>query len=56
MTPNPSPWREVLAPFAVPCVRRGTLSVATSALPYVGLCVAMYLTLRRLASCLCSRS
>jgi omega-6 fatty acid desaturase (delta-12 desaturase) len=45
MTPNPSPWREVLAPFAVPCLRRGLLSVATSALPYVALCVAMYLTL-----------
>jgi acyl-lipid omega-6 desaturase (Delta-12 desaturase) len=45
MTPNPSPWREVLAPFAAPCLRRGLLSVATSALPYVALCVAMYLTL-----------
>jgi len=45
MTPNPSPWREVLAPFAVPCLRRGLLSVVTSALPYVALCVAMYLTL-----------
>jgi omega-6 fatty acid desaturase (delta-12 desaturase) len=45
MTPNRSPWREVLAPFAVPCPRRGWLSVATSALPYVALCVAMYLAL-----------
>ena len=45
MTPNRSPWREVLAPFAVPCIRRGLLSVATSALPYVALCVAMYLAL-----------
>ena len=45
MTPNRSPWREVLAPFAVPCPRRGMLSVATSALPYVGLSVLMYLTL-----------
>ena len=45
MTPNRSPWREVLAPFAVPCVRRGMLAVATSALPYLALCVLMYLTL-----------
>jgi omega-6 fatty acid desaturase (delta-12 desaturase) len=45
MTPNSSPWREVLAPFAVPCMRRGLLSVATSALPYLALCVVMYLTL-----------
>ncbi len=45
MTPNPSPEREVLTPFAVPSLRRGLLSVATSALPYVALSVAMYLTL-----------
>jgi omega-6 fatty acid desaturase (delta-12 desaturase) len=45
MTPNRSPWQEVLAPFAVPSVRRGLLSVATSALPYVALCVLMYLSL-----------
>jgi omega-6 fatty acid desaturase (delta-12 desaturase) len=45
MTPNRSPWREVLAPFAVPCPRRGTLAVATSAVPYVALCVLMYLSL-----------
>jgi acyl-lipid omega-6 desaturase (Delta-12 desaturase) len=45
MTPTRSPWREVLAPYAVPSIRRGLLSVATSALPYVALCVAMYLTL-----------
>ena len=45
MTPNRSPWREVLAPFAVPCLRRGMLAVATSALPYLALCVLMYLTL-----------
>ena len=45
MTPNSSPWREVLAPYAVPCPRRGLTSVATSALPYVALCVAMYLSL-----------
>ncbi len=45
MTPNRSPWREVLAPFAVPCPRRGMLSVATSAVPYVALSVLMYLLL-----------
>jgi acyl-lipid omega-6 desaturase (Delta-12 desaturase) len=45
MTPNRSPWRDVLAPFAVPCPRRGLLAVATSAVPYVALCVVMYLTL-----------
>jgi acyl-lipid omega-6 desaturase (Delta-12 desaturase) len=45
MTPNRSPWREVLAPFAVPCTRRGLLAVATSAVPYLALSVAMYLTL-----------
>jgi omega-6 fatty acid desaturase (delta-12 desaturase) len=45
MTPNPLPLREVLAPFAVPCPRRGLLAVATSALPYMALCVLMYLTL-----------
>ncbi len=45
MTPKLSPWREVLAPFAVPCVRRGLLAVATSAVPYLALCVLMYLML-----------
>jgi acyl-lipid omega-6 desaturase (Delta-12 desaturase) len=40
-----SPWRETLAPFAVPCVVRGLLTVVTSAVPYVALCLAMYLTL-----------
>jgi omega-6 fatty acid desaturase (delta-12 desaturase) len=45
MTPNRSPWREVLAPFAVPCLRRGLLTVATSALPYMALSVVMYLML-----------
>ncbi len=45
MTPNRSPWRDVLAPYAVPCPRRGLLAVATSAVPYVALCVLMYLTL-----------
>lgn len=47
MTPRPSrpPWRETLAPFARPCPRRGLLAVATSALPYLALTVAIYLTL-----------
>jgi acyl-lipid omega-6 desaturase (Delta-12 desaturase) len=47
MTPGSShaPWREALAPFAVPCLRRGLLAVATSALPYVAICAVMYLTL-----------
>ncbi len=45
MTPNRSPWREVLAPFAVPCPRRGLFAVATSAVPYLALCALMYLTL-----------
>jgi omega-6 fatty acid desaturase (delta-12 desaturase) len=45
MTSNRSPWHDVLAPFAVPCLRRGLLAVATSALPYVALCVLMYLSL-----------
>jgi acyl-lipid omega-6 desaturase (Delta-12 desaturase) len=47
MTPaSPSaPWRETLAPFARPCVKRGSLQIATSAVPYLALCVAMYLTL-----------
>jgi omega-6 fatty acid desaturase (delta-12 desaturase) len=47
MTPgsNCQPWREALAPFAVPCLKRGLLGVATSAVPYIALCAAMYLTL-----------
>jgi acyl-lipid omega-6 desaturase (Delta-12 desaturase) len=47
MTPGSSraPWRETLAPFAVPCMRRGLLAVATSAVPYVALCAVMYVTL-----------
>ena len=40
-----SPWRETLAPFAVPCAMRGVLSVATSLIPYLALSVAIYLTL-----------
>lgn len=47
MTPGPScsPSRATLAPFAVPCLRRGLLAIATSVVPYVALCCAMYLTL-----------
>jgi acyl-lipid omega-6 desaturase (Delta-12 desaturase) len=43
--PDPQSWRETLAPFAVPCARLGTLSIVTSALPYLSVSVAMYLTL-----------
>ena len=47
MTPGPNrlPCLEALAPFAVPCLRHGLLAVATSAVPYVALCFAMYLAL-----------
>jgi omega-6 fatty acid desaturase (delta-12 desaturase) len=38
-------WRETLAPFAVPCVRRGLFAVATSVLPYVALSAVSYMTL-----------
>ncbi len=40
-----TPWRETLAPFAVPCYRRGWSAVATSAVPYLALSIVMYLTL-----------
>ena len=43
--PDPQFWRKALAPYAVPCARRGTLSIATSALPYLAVSVVMYLTL-----------
>ena len=47
MTPGSSraPWRETLAPFAVPCLRRGLLAVATSVVPYLALSTVMYVTL-----------
>src|SRR5690242_2828153 len=47
MTPaTPSaPWREALAAYARPCIKRGSLQIATSALPYLALCAVMYLTL-----------
>ncbi len=43
--PSRSPWRETLAPFAIPCRRRGLLAIATSAAPYLALTAAIYLTL-----------
>jgi acyl-lipid omega-6 desaturase (Delta-12 desaturase) len=43
--PDPQSWRGVLAPYAVPCPRRGTLAIATSALPYLAISGVMYLTL-----------
>jgi omega-6 fatty acid desaturase (delta-12 desaturase) len=47
LTPLParSPRDDKLASFAVPSLSRGLLAIATSALPYVALCVAMYWTL-----------
>ncbi len=45
--PNRPLWRDTLAPFAVPSLSRGLLAIATSVVPYLGLCVAMYLTLNR---------
>ncbi len=47
MTPEPArtPWRETLAPFAVPCPRRGLLALTTSVVPYAVLSAGMYLTL-----------
>ena len=40
-----SPWHEALAAYAQPRLGRGLLDIATSALPYLGLSVAMYLLL-----------
>jgi len=45
MTPNRTPWRDVLAPFAVPSPHRGLAALATSTLPYLALSVLMYLML-----------
>jgi omega-6 fatty acid desaturase (delta-12 desaturase) len=39
-------WREPLAPFAVASPRRAAIDLATSVLPYLALCVAMYFSLR----------
>ncbi len=42
---NRSPWHEALAAYAQPRLGRGLLDIATSAVPYLGLSVAMYLLL-----------
>jgi omega-6 fatty acid desaturase (delta-12 desaturase) len=38
----PDFWRERLAPYAKPCVRRGLLDLVTSVVPYLVLTAAMY--------------
>jgi acyl-lipid omega-6 desaturase (Delta-12 desaturase) len=47
MTPpnNAAPWHATLAVYARPSLRRGLFQIATSAAPYIALCVLMYLTL-----------
>ena len=47
MTSGPSrtPWRDTLAPFAIPCPWRGLFAVATSVVPYLALSGAIYATL-----------
>jgi omega-6 fatty acid desaturase (delta-12 desaturase) len=47
MTPgsNRPPWQEALGAYAQPRVRRAWLEVMSSAVPYLALSVAMYLTL-----------
>jgi acyl-lipid omega-6 desaturase (Delta-12 desaturase) len=47
MTPaaDRPPWQEALAAYAQPCLRHALLEIATSAVPYIALCVVMYLTL-----------
>ena len=47
MTPasNRPACHEALAVYAQPCFRRALLEVGTSAVPYVALCAAMYLSL-----------
>jgi omega-6 fatty acid desaturase (delta-12 desaturase) len=39
------PWRDSLAPYARPDMRRSMLDLATSVVPYIALFVAMYLAL-----------
>ena len=39
-------WRETLAPYAVPSLRRSIQDLLTSVVPYLALCVAMYYALR----------
>jgi len=43
---NRPAWHGALAVYAQPCFRRGSLEVATSAVPYIALCAVMYLSLR----------
>jgi acyl-lipid omega-6 desaturase (Delta-12 desaturase) len=43
---NRSAWQEALVVYAQPRLRRGLLDIVTSAVPYLVLCVAMYLLLR----------
>jgi omega-6 fatty acid desaturase (delta-12 desaturase) len=38
-------WKDTLAPYAQPCLGRSVLDVATSVVPYLALCVLMYLAL-----------
>jgi omega-6 fatty acid desaturase (delta-12 desaturase) len=38
-------WKDTLAPYAQPCLGRSMLDVATSVVPYLALCVLMYLAL-----------
>jgi acyl-lipid omega-6 desaturase (Delta-12 desaturase) len=47
MTSRPSrpAWRDTLTPFATPRLRHGVLAVTTSAVPYLALTGAIYLTL-----------
>ena len=42
VTLPPAFWRERLAPYATPSLRRGLLDLATSVLPYLALTAAMY--------------
>ncbi len=39
------PWKDILAPYAVPRLDRGVFAVATSLVPYIALSALMYLTL-----------
>jgi acyl-lipid omega-6 desaturase (Delta-12 desaturase) len=38
-------WREILVPYARPCLARSLLNIATSVVPYLTLSVLMYLSL-----------
>src|SRR5690242_7413179 len=44
--PDRPPWHGTLAACAQPSLKRGWLQLASSALPYMGLSVVMYLALR----------